>query len=57
MMKGRCTMSYLILLDVAKAQQADRIRQVERDRMLTTVLRTPKRPSVLKNLLQALTRG
>jgi len=50
-------MSYLILLDVAKAQQADRIRQVERDRMLTTVLRTPKRPSVLKNLLQALTRG
>ncbi len=50
-------MSYLVLLDVAKAQQAERIRQAERDRMLTTVLRTPERQSVLKSLLHALTRS
>ena len=49
-------MSYLILLDVAKAQQAERIRQAERDRMLTTVLKS-KRQSVLKSILQSLTRG
>ena len=50
-------MSMLVLLDVAKAQQADRIRQVERDRMVTTALRTSERPSVLKSILQALTRS
>ena len=50
-------MSYLVLLDVAKAQQAERIRQVERDRKLTTVLQTSERRSVLKSLLQALTRS
>jgi hypothetical protein len=50
-------MSYLVLLDVAKAKQAERIRQAERDRMLTTALSTSKRPSVLSSLLQALTRS
>ena len=50
-------MSMLVLLDVAKAQQEERIRQVERDRMLTAVLRTSERPSVLKSILQTLTRS
>ena len=50
-------MSMLVLLDVAKAQQAERIRQVERDRMLTTALRTSERRSVLRSLLQMLTRS
>jgi len=49
-------MSYLILLDVAKAHQAERIRQVEKNRMLTAVLRTSEQPSALKSLVQALTR-
>lgn len=49
-------MSFLVLLDVAKAQQADRIRQAERDRMLTTALRS-ERQSVLKSILRSLTRG
>jgi len=56
MVKERCRMSYLILLDVAKAHQAERIRQVEKNRMLTTVLRTSEQPSALKSLVQALTR-
>jgi len=50
-------MSYLVLLDVAKAQQAERIRQADRDRMLAMVLRTSERPSTLKSILQALTRS
>ncbi len=49
-------MSYLVLLDVAKAQQADRIRQAERDRMLTTALKS-ERQSVLKNILRSLTQS
>lgn len=49
-------MSYLVLLDVAKAQQADRIRQAERERMLTTVLKSEQQ-SVLKSILRSLTRG
>ena len=50
-------MSMLVLLDVAKAQQADRIRQVEKDRMVTIALESSERPSVLKSILQALTRS
>ena len=56
MLKGRCTMSFLVLLDVAKAQQAERIRQAERERMLTTALQS-ERQSVLKSILRSLTRG
>jgi hypothetical protein len=50
-------MSYLVLLDVAKTQQAERIRQVEENRMLTKALRTSERPSVLKSLVRALRRS
>jgi len=57
MVKGRCTMSYLILRDVAKARQADTIREVERERLVNAVLRTSERPSVLKNLVRRLTRS
>jgi hypothetical protein len=49
-------MSYLVLLDVAKAQQEERIRQVEKNRMLSTVLRESERPSTLMSLVQALRR-
>ena len=54
-------MSYLILLDVAKAQQAERIRQVERDRAFVeareAARRNGKRRPVLKSLLLALGRS
>jgi len=50
-------MSYLILRDVAKARQADTIREVERERLVNAVLRTSERPSVLKNLVRRLTRS
>jgi len=50
-------MSYLILLDLAKARQADAVREMERERLAAEVQRTTERPSVLKSILQALTRS
>jgi len=50
-------MSYLILIDLAKARQEDTIREVERERQVSLALRALERPSFLKSLVQALTRG
>jgi hypothetical protein len=49
-------MSYLILLDVAKARQAETIREVERERMVNMVLRATERPSVLRKIVRTLRR-
>jgi hypothetical protein len=44
-----------VLLDYVKMDHAERIRKAEQDRLLCEVLRTEKRPSLLKSLLLTLT--
>jgi hypothetical protein len=55
--KGRCSMSGSVLLDYAKMDHAERIRQAERDRMYVAARKINRRPSILKTLLLALTRS
>jgi hypothetical protein len=50
-------MSGSVLLDYAKMDHAERIRQAERDRMYVAARKINRRPSILKTLLLALTRS
>jgi hypothetical protein len=50
-------MSSYVLLDVARIEQTEKIREAERARLLATARRTNKRPSVLKSLLLTVMRS
>jgi hypothetical protein len=50
-------MSRSVLLDYAKIDHEDRIRQAERDRMYVAARKANRRPSILKSLLLTLTRS
>jgi hypothetical protein len=43
-----------VLLDLAKKEQADRIRQAERDRLVVAARRANGQPSTLRSLLLTL---
>jgi len=48
-------MSGSVLLDMARIEQAERIRQAQIERLSRNVVNANRRPSVLKSLLLALT--
>jgi len=50
-------MSSYVLLDVVRIEQAQKLREAERARLLATAQRTDERPSVLKSLLLILMRS